>query len=96
MSSQHPGSSGDEASEALTPLDYGRPAARGADRRDLILGVVICLMFSLGSGAIAFGLMIVKGLKDDIGTILAIGVAAVMLALSLVGLMVWLRSRPSQ
>ena len=78
----------------MTPLDYGRPMpARGWSRRDLILGLVICLLFSLGAGAITFAMIIVNGrVKDEIATILAIGVTAVVLALSLAGLMLLLRS----
>jgi hypothetical protein len=81
--------------EPVQPLDYGRPERRAggpASVRDTILGIAISLLLGLGAGAIAFGLLIVGArIREPEATVIAAGITAITIAVSLLVLLLWLR-----
>lgn len=73
-------------------LEYGRPTKMlGKRPGDLVIGIIVSLLFGVGSGALSFVLMIANGMNDTLATIGALGVLAIMIAFCLIGTILWLR-----
>jgi hypothetical protein len=78
--------------EPVMPLDYGSPTKRPQGQaRDLVLGIVISLLMGVGAGAITFGLLMSSRFRDEIATIMACGVTAMVIAVCLMITVAWLR-----
>ena len=74
-------------------LDYQTPQPRGARVVwDVVLGILIGVLLGVGGGLIVYAVMVHLGMRDKVASLLGMGVTAVMIGLSLIALLIWLRS----
>ena len=78
------------------PLDYPTvsPSSAKRARRELVIGIVMCGLVGIGSGAAAMWIMIRIGVGTKIGVVGGLGGAALMTAICLIGLFVQRRLDP--
>jgi hypothetical protein len=62
--------------------------------RDLILGLAISLTAALGTGLVAFGLLLATRVREQEATFISAGISCLTLAASFTVLLFWLRATP--
>jgi hypothetical protein len=77
--------------QPVVPLEYAPPPRARSSARDFWLGIVICIVFAAGVGTLTFGMLMGSGWRDDYAIPVAFGLALMILALQLTGLLFWLR-----
>jgi len=80
--------------QPVVPLEYAPPSRARNSRRDFWLGLAIAIVFAAGVGSLTFGVLMSSGWRDDNAAPVAFGLALMILALQLAGLLLWLRRTP--
>jgi hypothetical protein len=80
----------EQEAQPVLPLEYAQPQPR-TSRRDLWLGLLVSFFLANGVGWMIFGILMREGWRDDHAGPVAVGLAFIVLALSLAATILWLR-----